>query len=137
MNMISKLLLLITVPFLAFTVVVRPANAFDLFSHCVTQSNGVKVCGPCANNPDAPTCQQAQKQGGQNSNKLTGAKNVIQVAANIIAVIAGVGAVVMIIISGFRFVTSGGSGEAAKAARQSLTAAVIGFGLWGFLWAIV
>jgi hypothetical protein len=136
MNLIQKLLLLIALPALALTFMASSANAFDLFSHCVTQSNGNQICGPCANNPDAPTCQQAQKQGGNNTNKLTGTQNVIQVAANIIAIITGIAAIIVIIISGFRFITSGGSGESAKSARQTLAAAIVGLIIVALAWTI-
>jgi hypothetical protein len=133
MNLISKLLLLIAVPALALTVMVSQANAFNLFG---------QTCDSATNT--SPTCQQAQNQGGQSTNKLTGTKNIIQVAANIIAIITGIAAVIMIIISGIKFMTAGGttpgqrSGDtnAVKSAQATLTAAVIGLIIVALAWTI-
>jgi hypothetical protein len=45
---------------------------------------------------------------------------------NILSVIIGAIAVVMIIIGGFRYVTSGGNAESTKAARQTIVYAIVG-----------
>ena len=91
-----------------------------------------------------PICQQNKEQ--QNpANKTNPAVRIMQSAANIIAVVGGVAAVIIIIISGFMFVTAGGSiggqraGDTnrAKQARSALTGAVIGLLIIAFAWTIV
>ena len=88
-------------------------------------------------------CQQAGSQG--TNNPIAGPNGIINKAASIIALIAGVAAVIMIIISGIRFVTAGGAvggqragdSNSAKAARATMTNAVIGLILVVLAWAIV
>lgn len=52
--------------------------------------------------------------------------NTIATIINVISYLAGAAAVVMIIIGGFRFVTSSGNPEASKGARNTIIYAVIG-----------
>lgn len=50
----------------------------------------------------------------------------IKKVINVISVIAGAAAVLMIIVGGFRYVTSAGNAEATKAARNTIVYAVVG-----------
>jgi hypothetical protein len=52
--------------------------------------------------------------------------DLIKKVINILSVIIGAVAVVMIIIGGFRYVTSGGNAESTKSARQTIVYAIIG-----------
>lgn len=126
----------------------KSAMAFDLFGDgaCyTTDKSGKQIPVKDANGNTPPACQQAQNEGGANNNRITGPKNVINTAANILALITGVGAVIMIIISGFKFVTAGGaapgqrSGDpnAIKSARNTLTAAIIGLFVVALAWTII
>lgn len=45
---------------------------------------------------------------------------------NILSVVVGIAAVVMIIFAGFRYITSGGNQESVKTAKQALIYAIIG-----------
>lgn len=97
------------------------AFAYDFFSNCVTEkdpSTGktTQVCGPCQNNPNAPGCEKP------NGNPLV---NIINAAAGIIALLTGVGAVIMIIVGGFGMVTSGGNAESVTKARRRIIYAVV------------
>lgn len=60
----------------------------------------------------------------------------INVAATIVALIAGVAAVVMIIVSGLTFVSSGGNPEAVASAKKQLTYAIAGLVIVALAWAI-
>ncbi len=63
---------------------------------------------------------------GATGNPLTGKDGIILTATKIIAVIAGVAAVIVIMLAGFRYITSSGdSGEMAKA-RHTLLYAIAG-----------
>jgi cytochrome bd-type quinol oxidase subunit 2 len=52
--------------------------------------------------------------------------NLIKKIINILSVIIGAIAVVMIIVGGFRYITSGGNAEGTKAARQTIVYAIVG-----------
>jgi hypothetical protein len=96
----------------------------------------------CKKAPSSPACQQNASQNGTKNNPTI---KIIRTAANIIAVIAGIGAVIMIIISGFMFVTAGGGiggqrasdPNRAKGARATLTGALIGLVIIALAWTIV
>lgn len=93
------------------------------------------VCSrPAAQN--SPTCQQYLNQKAANTNPVV---NTIRTAANLIAIVAGIGAVIIIIISGFKYVTAGGgdSPTKSKEAQSTLTGAVIGLIIVALAWAIV
>lgn len=94
---------------------------------------------------NSPTCQQYFEQKGDATNPNP-VVNTIRVAANLIALVAGIGAVIIIIISGFKYVTAGGSiggsraGDSptkAKEAQATLIGAVVGLIIVAFAWAIV
>lgn len=106
--------------------------AFDLFNKsCTGQAASSSVC------------QDAAKKG--KNNPIAGSNGILQEAANLVALITGIAAVIVIIISGFIFVTAGGTGfkgaaggaptRAAKA-RGALTGAVIGLAIVALAWAL-
>jgi len=55
----------------------------------------------------SPTCQQKKAQEAAGTNPVAGPGGIISDAANIIALVGGIAAVIIIIISGFVFVTAG------------------------------
>jgi hypothetical protein len=67
------------------------------------------------------TCNDANITGSGKS--IT---DLIRQIIDILSVIIGAIAVVMIIIGGFRYVTSGGNAESTKSARQTIVYAIIG-----------
>jgi hypothetical protein len=67
-------------------------------------------------------CQDKSKKG----NPLTGANGLFIKIANVIAIVAGVAAVIIIILAGLQMVTSGGSSEDIVNARRTLIYAVVG-----------
>jgi len=68
--------------------------------------------------------------GTNNCNNTSGGdtsiSHLIKTIVNIVSIIVGAVAVLMIIVGGFRYVTSGGSAEGTKAARQTIVYAIIG-----------
>jgi hypothetical protein len=96
----------------------------------------------CQQNPDTPTCQQNSKQDGSSANPTV---DIIHTAVNILAIVAGVGAVIIIIISGIQFITAGGAAPGQrsgdpnriKSARATLTSALIGLVIVALAWTIV
>jgi len=74
-------------------------------------------CGACGA-AGATTCNPAP------ATKKLG--DTIATVINIISVFGGALAVLMIIVGGFRYITSGGSPEGTKGARQTIVYAIIG-----------
>jgi hypothetical protein len=62
---------------------------------------------------------------------------VAKVAVNIISFIAGIAAVILIVVSGVRFIASGGDSQAAASARSMLIYAIIGLVIVALAQAIV
>jgi hypothetical protein len=85
----------------------------------------------------SPACVQAKAQDTNNTNPIAGPNGIISKAANIIALIAGLGAVIMIILGGFAYVTSAGNAESVTKARQRILAATIGLLVVALSWSIV
>jgi hypothetical protein len=62
---------------------------------------------------------------------------IIHVAADIIAVLTGVLAVVAIIVSGLQMIISAGNAETVKTARRRLVSAVVGLVVVALAWTII
>lgn len=122
----KTLLISIVTPLLLAVMPMAPADAFNLFRDACS--------GDAAN---SPACQQAQNEGGANNNRVTGPKNIINVAANILALVTGVAAVIMIIIGGFTMVTSAGNSESVTAARRRIIGALVGLVVVALAWTII
>lgn len=88
------------------------ATDYDPFSQACTAQGGAgsssSACTPTSGDP------------------ISGKNGALRNATKIIAVIAGVAAVIIIIISGFEYITSGGDPQKAASARSALIGAVIG-----------
>jgi hypothetical protein len=90
----------------------------------------------------SPTCAQ---NAAQNTSKTNPTIRIIRTAANILAVVAGVAGVIIVIYSGFMFVTAGGAAPGQrsgdpnriKSARAALTGAIIGLVIIALAWTIV
>lgn len=77
----------------------------------------------CNGVTDSPTCSSGATS---NTNPLTGTNGTILKVANIVALVAGIAAVIMIIISGIQYMTASGDAQKAAAARRTIIGAVIG-----------
>lgn len=73
-------------------------------------------------------CKGSQlSSGGANCEKQAKkADSILQRVVNLLTIIVGVVAVVMIIVNGFRFITSGGDSNAVASARNGLIYAIVG-----------
>lgn len=78
----------------------------------------------CATAPDSPTCKS--NQAGSKSNPLTGKDGILYKVSQIIAIIAGIAAVIVVIVSGIRYITSGGDSQKTASAKNTLVGALIG-----------
>ncbi len=142
MRLYAKLVVLSFALLFLFTIFApfapRASAAFNLFQDSCrnTQDNQAAY--------NSPACQDIRNKGKENP--ITGPRGIIQTAANIVALVAGVGAVIIILLSAYTFVTAGGSiggqraGDSptrAKNARTTLTYAVVGLVVVALAWSIV
>jgi hypothetical protein len=97
---------------------VRPAFAWNPFADtdCTGTTQNSTVCQDVVNNTNYDPSKDP----------LTGADGLIVRVSNVIAVIAGIAAVVIIILSGLRFIQAGGNAEDVAGARRSLIYASVG-----------
>ena len=71
-------------------------------------------------NPDPNSCQET------GSDAATKINNIIRKIINLLSVIVGVIAVLMIIVGGFRYITSGGSDTGVTSAKNTILYAIVG-----------
>lgn len=122
----------------AFTALAASSNPLDQACSQGTASTGAICKQSQAQNPTASNPNP--------SNPISGPSGVINKAANIVALVAGVGAVIMILIGGFEYVTGGGSSgggqragdpNAVKKAKARITSALIGLVVVTLAWVLV
>ncbi|MGH7156729.1 MAG: pilin [Candidatus Saccharimonadales bacterium] len=84
-------------------------------------------CTSCGSTQSAIQCGVNSAASGDCNTKPTGDLNTtVKDIVTVLSVLVGVAAVIMIIIAGLRYVTSAGSAEGAKSARNMLLYAIIG-----------
>jgi len=77
----------------------------------------------------ASTSSLCQGRGDSSQNPLTGPKGLIRGIANILAFVTGLGAVITIMVGGFRLITANGDANQIKTARGAIVAAIIGLAI--------
>lgn len=98
---------------------------FGLFAFS-SPAFAVDVLEPvCRDNPGADVCQSNTNQ-STDSNAIYGPDGVLTKVANLIAVVVGIASVIMIIISGFKYITSSGDPSNIKSAKDTLMFAIVG-----------
>lgn len=82
-----------------------------------------------AYNPLGQACSGASSStacGTTGGNTIYGPGSVLEKTTLIIASIGGIAAVIVIIVAGFRMITSGGNAQSVEGARNALVGAVVG-----------
>ena len=79
---------------------------------------------PSGNDPKGQVLQGIGESGSNCDS--SGVPSTIQVIVNILSFIRGAVAVIMIVISGIKFITAGGDSQAVSSARNTLIYAIIG-----------
>src|SRR5580765_7663076 len=116
MRQLSKVLIVCSMFLLTMLLLNWPTSI-----HAQSSDTTNKLFGACDQAPSSPVCANTVKN--NNKNQVV---TVINEASAIIATLTGIGAVIVIIIGGFSFVTAGGNTEQATAARRRILSAVIG-----------
>jgi hypothetical protein len=81
---------------------------------------------PCQTTPQAAACVGSHKHETPSDNSFLGPHGILTAAVNILAIIAGIAAVIMIIVGGLRFVISSGDPNNVTNAKNAILAALIG-----------
>ena len=103
-----KLLLSLVICLCVVAIPVR-AHAYDALSvNCSGSTGSSAVCNHSANDP------------------LTGSDGLLAKIANIVSYIAGAAAVILIIVSGIRYITAGGDSQTISSAKNTLIGALVG-----------
>ncbi len=76
--------------------------------------------------PQSTVCDSIGSGTDCGSSKGTDLTSVIKLAVNILSVVAGLVAVIMIIVAGMKYMTSGGDSGKVSSAKMSLVYAIIG-----------
>lgn len=93
-----------------------PVLAFDFSTNSCVDGAGKKI--------SSPTCTDLANSG--TTNPVSGPGGALSKAATVIAIVSAIGAIIMIMIGAFFYVTSGGNPENASKARARITAAFVG-----------
>ncbi len=78
----------------------------------------------CNGISDSAVCKDAND--GQTNNPLFGSDGVLTKAISIISIVAGVIAVIILIVSGIRFATSQGNAQTVSTVRSTVIYAIVG-----------
>jgi hypothetical protein len=118
-SFILKVMMIVALISGFLTMPAMAANANDqLFAACKNKANDSAICH-------------------DKSTKDNPVVRIIHVAADIIAVLTGVLAVVAIIVSGLQMIISSGNAETVKTARRRLVSAVVGLVVVALAWTII
>jgi len=112
--MIRKLrLILAALAVLAAVIMPTAALAFD-------------PLGTACTDPNASDSTLCTDKGKGTDNPLTGKNGLLRGIAGVIAVVSGVIAIILLLVSGLRYITSGGDAAKAKSAKDTIVAVVVG-----------
>jgi len=89
----------------------------------------------CANIPDSAVCLDAAQ--GQTDNPLFGENGVLTSAISILSLVLGVIAVIVLIVAGIRFATSGGNPQSVGNVRNTIIYALVGIAVAALAQALV
>lgn len=120
-----KQVLLLSVLGMIFLVPIS-AHAFDINNPTKNNPtpNGTSICS----GESTAYCGDTANNG---QNDIYGPNGLISDAINIISVIAGIAAIIVIMIGGFRFVVSGGDSNSVSGARSMILYSLVGLVIIG------
>lgn len=90
------------------------------------QASAVDVISGCTSNPNlvgSAVCQDFRTGNGATQNPVI---SVVKIAIQILALIIGIAAIVGIVVSGLKMITSGGDSSSVASARSGLVYSLIG-----------
>jgi hypothetical protein len=105
-----------------------------IFAPLLTTSVAYAAC-PTGNSSKGQVLTGIGETGADCSD--TGVTSAIQAAVSILSFIAGVAAVVMVILSGFKYITSGGDANKVSSAKSTLVYALVGVAIAALAQALI
>lgn len=120
-NIRNKLIKTSASVLMAISIMLAPASVSAL---SMPNSNG--IASVSSNTACSALNSLDSNQGCGKGNGQSSVDSLISTVINIISLIVGIAAVIMIIISGMRFITSGGDAQKVSGAKSSLIYALIG-----------
>lgn len=122
--MMRRSLLLLVIPLmLGMLLMPMSARAFSLFGGaCSAGGGGSAVC---------------QDNGKGNTDPITGANGILHKITVFITAVAGLAAVIFIMLAGFKYITSGGEPAKVESAKSTLIYAVVGLVVIALAYSIV
>jgi beta-lactamase regulating signal transducer with metallopeptidase domain len=117
---------------LSLMLLAAPASAYNPFQPPSCSNGGAaQVCVCNSSTTSTATCSSSK---GVNQNPVL---NAIKTVADIIAVVAGLAAVITLMVGGFSYITSAGNTEATNKARSRIIGALVGIVIIALAWFIV
>lgn len=119
-----KKLSIIIVSILTLFALISPSIAF-----AATPSSATTPAAPTTSPKDAVCEGVGLTTGGSGCNDTKGAPTVdstLKVAINVFSIVVGIAAVIMIIIGGFKYITSAGDSARVNSAKDTILYAIIG-----------
>ena len=104
--------------------VVRAQNNVDVLNPVCVDQKGRPL--PADRRPEICTSGQNMSDEDDRNSPITGKNGILIKVIDILSLIVGVACVLVIIISGLRFIVSAGDSNAISSARRSLIYAVVG-----------
>jgi hypothetical protein len=80
----------------------------------------------CADTPNATVCKQAPSAGDINRNKIYGPDGIFTKAVGLVSILVGMASVFMLILAGFKFITSAGNSTEIASAKRTIIFAIAG-----------
>jgi hypothetical protein len=90
--------------------------------------------GACEQAPNSVACEEAKKNA---TDPVSGRGGVLQTTVNVLALISAISAVIIIVISGIAFATSGGNPDRAKTARGMIIYSLVGLVVIALAWTLI
>ncbi|HEY5138591.1 MAG TPA: hypothetical protein VIJ25_04650 [Methylococcales bacterium] len=84
------------------------------------------ACNNADGTTNSATAGSVACSGRTRTNPIIGDQGILRKASNIMAILAGIAAIIVIIIGGMQYMTSGGDPQKAASARNMILGAIIG-----------
>jgi hypothetical protein len=123
--MIKRFLVMLPLLSLLFMAIPNTSYASDLLTNGARGSTS----DYCTGSAGASSSAVCTDESNPNTSPIYGKNGLLIKIANIIAFIAGIAAVIVIIVGALQYVTAGGDSNKASSARGTITGALIGLAI--------
>lgn len=80
----------------------------------------------CKNNPNATVCQESSTNQTQNDNRIYGPNGIVSTIVNLLSIVIGFAAIVVIIVAGIQYMLSTGDPTKVNNAKNAILYALVG-----------